>query len=151
MCGGWLGEGKSGWLLGFNRDMERSYIQIFASQAADMRARLWTYVVGNAVHGPTHTHSHTALHTPSGPPVLLSTVSPHRRDHCRLNSHNGRRSLPCRQDLRPLCHSPPDHPPSPAIFIRFSTDFPAGAKHRGTMGCSESFRSQTRETRVAGG
>ena len=69
-CGeGWIGlsrwEGRSGWVgWGFEEgDMDGSYIPILASQAADMRARLWTYIICVPAYGPTHPQSHTALHT----------------------------------------------------------------------------------------
>jgi len=42
--------------------MDGPYIPILASQAADMRARLWTYIISGPVRGPTHTQPHTALH-----------------------------------------------------------------------------------------
>lgn len=55
-----------GEVLGIQRgDMDGPYNLILASLVADMRASLWTYVISGPVYGPTHTHSHTALH-PSG-------------------------------------------------------------------------------------
>ena len=50
------------------------YIQTLTSQAADMRASLWTYIIWVLVRGPTHTHSHTALST--------SRHFPHSVAHC---------------------------------------------------------------------
>ena len=68
MCGWVVGGGEERLVAGFKGRHGRSYIQICASQAADMRASLWTYILGAVVHGPTHTHSHTALHTLGAPP-----------------------------------------------------------------------------------
>ena len=147
MCGWMAGGGKSGWLLGLKGDADGPYICILASQAADMRASLRTYIISGPVCGPTHPHSHTALHTHPVSPFLLSTVSPCCSNcYCIRNPNNSHSiSLRCQY----LCLLSRIHPSSlPDIFIRFSADFPPRRQTRGTLICSESFRSQTRETRV---
>ena len=48
----------------------RSFYLTFPSQAADMRASLWTYNISDPPRGPTNTHSHTALHILRGVPNI---------------------------------------------------------------------------------
>jgi len=103
------------------------YIPIFPSQAADMRASLRTYNISGPVYGPTHPHSHTALHTPETFPVLLSTVSPCCSNHCCKRGPHNAHSTSLRSQypyplsrIRPALQLPPPRP----IFVRFSAPAP---------------------------
>ena len=123
---GWAGEGRRGELLGSMGEMDDPYIQILASQAADMRASLWTYTASGPVRGPTHTHSHTALHTfRDFPRSVVHCESVLRQPLSAGFAQWPHKLVPLPTPLSFVRHPPPPATlPPPAILIRFSVPAP---------------------------
>jgi hypothetical protein len=122
--------GGSGWLLGLKGRDGGPYNQILASQAADMRASLWTYSASGPVRGPTHPHPHTALPTSryfSHSVVHCESVleQPLCADFAQWPYTLAPPAVPC----RPLCTVHPF-----PFSQQFLFDFPTHRQPRGIIG-----------------